>query len=191
MAGKAQPGSKHACYFNSELHAGNFLGFDLGLNYVFQQSYAIRAGYTQTYQRASTLPKDYTPGVLGVLLLGVASPFQSAVHYQLAVGKLLPLNQSGTVRFNLMAGVGYTDAKEPAGWQPIGANFWEPNYSWEYRSFRAYTILVNPKLELPLLRYFGITLSPLLMLNRYNTYFGLGVGQTVGMLRPPKPQNSY
>ena len=47
-------------------------------------------------------------------------------------------------------------------------------------------MILNPKIEFPFSRFYGLTLSPLFQINKDRTYIGIGVGQMIGLLRKRK-----
>lgn len=43
--------------------------------------------------------------------------------------------------------------------------------------------IVNPKIEFPFNRFYGLTISPMLQVNKDRIYVGIGIGQMIGFLR--------
>ena len=66
------------------------------------------------------------------------------------------------------------------------SGFLTENYTWIYNKYNTVNLIINPKIEFPFTRYFGLTISPMLQINKDRTYFGIGIGQMIGLLRSRK-----
>ena len=182
----AQFADKHAIYAAEEFDIGNYLGGDLNLNYVFAESYSIKVGYSGHIRKPKSQPEKYTSGLIGNLLLNLADPYDQIENYQLLVGKIYSLNKKNTIRANVSLGLGYTTIREPGNWQPVNEGFLTENYTYEYSKSNTVSLIINPKIEFPFTRFYGLTISPMLQINKDRTYFGVGIGQMIGLLRKRK-----
>ncbi len=182
----AQFDANNAIYTTGELNLGNYIGFDMNLNYVYQEKYSFKLGYTGNLRKPKSQPDDYSPGLLGVFLFGLDNPYDQLENYQIGAGRIYKLNEKGTIRLNASFGIGYTVIREPDNWERINSGFLEENYSWNYRKYNTVSFILNPKIEFPFSRFFGLTLSPMLQINKDRTYFGIGIGQMLGLLRERK-----
>ena len=45
------------------------------------------------------------------------------------------------------------------------------------------SFIFNPKIKIPLRSFFGITISPMVQLNKHRTYEGVWIGTMIGLLR--------
>ena len=81
--------------------------------------------------------------------------------FQICFGKMYELNPKETVRANISIGLGST---------LVNAE-------------RSVSLIINPKIEFPFTRFFGLTFSPMLQLNKYSSYYGIGIGCVIGALR--------
>ncbi|HSP84008.1 MAG TPA: hypothetical protein VLN72_09800, partial [Gillisia sp.] len=61
--------------------------------------------------------------------------------------------------------------------------FLDENYSYEYHKYHTVSLIINPKIEFPITRIYGLTLSPMILINKDRTYMGIGVGHMIGLLR--------
>jgi hypothetical protein len=173
-------------YTSGELNFGNYIGIDLNLNYVYKEKYSFKIGYTGNIRKPKSQPDDYSSGLIGILLFGAANPYDQLENYQIGVGKIYKLNPSGTIRVNISLGLGYTIINEPENWIKITNGFLAENYTWNYNKYQTFSLLLNPKIEFPLSRFYGLTLSPLLQINKDRTYIGMGIGHMIGLLRNRK-----
>ena len=179
----AQSEENKAYYLTGELNLGNYIGIDVNLNYVFNEQYSFKVGYTGNIREPRSQPADYTMGLTEILLFGFGDPYDHLENYQLGFGKIYKLNDSGTIRANISLGVGYTTIKEPGNWVRIDDQFLTANYSWSYHKYNTISLIINPKIEFPVTRFFGLTASPMLQVNKGSTYIGIGFGTMIGLLR--------
>lgn len=183
---RAQEEQKHSFYFSEELGYGNYLGIDLNINYLYLEKYSFKMGYSGNLRQPKSQPYNYSPGFFGVLFMGLANPFDQLENYQLAAGRIYDLNKKGTIRMNLSLGIGYTTIREPGNWQSTGSHLLQENYTWDYEKYHTLSLIINPKIEFPLSRFYGLTVSPMVQLSKDRIYFGIGLGQIIGLLRSKK-----
>ncbi len=180
----AQFTANDAMYVTAEFNMGNYFGGDLNLNYVLNDKYTFKAGYTGNMRKAKSRPEDFTTGVVGILVWGANYPFDKYENFGVSAGRIIKMNQTGNIRMNLSFGVGYTIYTEPENWKKINDNFVsiKENYSYDHVKHHTVSLIVNPKIEFLLTKYFGLTVSPMLQVNKDRTYFGIGVGSMIGLL---------
>ena len=133
-----------------------------------------------------------------LFLLAGTGPYDHIENYRFDVGRIYKLNKRGTVRINAAVGLGYATVTEPVNWKKEKGNwvnnplllpliffsglFYE-NYSWDYKEKSSISLIINPKIEFAFTRIGGLTISPMVQVNRYRTYFGIGMGMMLGVLR--------
>ncbi len=81
--------------------------------------------------------------------------------------------------------MGYAVIIEVGNWDKInsyGIPLTE-NYTYDYIKSNKTSLIINPKIELPLSKYFGLTVSPMAQINKGNSYFGIGIGTMIGLLK--------
>ena len=186
ITANAQFDENNAIYSSGELNLGNYIGVDINLNYVYKEQYSFKIGYTGNIRTPKSKPENYTSGLSGLLLFGLTNPYDQFENYQIGFGKIYNLNITGTIRANLSLGLGYTTIREPENWQMIDNAFLSENYTWNYRKHNTVSLIINPKIEFPFTRFYGLTISPMLQINKDRTYFGIGIGQMIGLLRKRK-----
>jgi len=179
----AQFADRNAIYTTGEINFGNYLGVDFNLNYVLDERYSMKVGYSGHIRKPKTQPENYTSGLIGALLLNLANPHDELENYQILVGKIYPMNNKGTIRANVSVGLGYTTIREPRNWQFVSGSFLTENYTYEYSRYNTVSFIINPKIEFPILRFYGFTFSPMLQISKDRTYYGVGLGQMIGLLR--------
>jgi len=180
----AQFAQNHALYFSGEGNVGNYYGIDANVNYIYKEKFSLKAGYSAYVRRPRSQPEDYTSGLIEtVLLFGLVNPRDKLQNLHMDFGWLIMLNQSRTLRLNASVGFGYTKITEPKNWERRTGGFLIENYSWEYNSSDAFSLILNPKIEFPFTRVFGLSVSPLMIINKERTYYGIGFGLMLGLLR--------
>lgn len=179
----AQFDENNVIYSSGEVNFGNYVGIDMNLNYVYKEKYSFKIGYTGNLRKPISLPENYSPGLIGIFYFWLINPYDKFENYQIGLGRTYILNEKGTIGANLSFGLGYTTIREPENWEFIkDANFVE-NYTWNYRMYNTVSLIINPKIEFPFTRYYGFTISPMLQINKDRTYFGIGIGHMIGLLR--------
>lgn len=170
-------------YYSGDVNYGNYFGADINLNYIYKSNYSFKIGQTFNIRKARTQPESYVPGLFGMFRETFGYPLDQLENYSVSAGKIFNLNDTRTLRLNLSIGAGYTVIKEPHNWQKIDKQLFSPTHSWEYRKYSTMSFIVNPKIEFPFTRYFGVTLSPIVEINKDRTHFGIGIGIMAGLLR--------
>ena len=179
----AQTELKNGYYLGSDVNLGNYLGLDVDVNYIYSEKYSLRLGYSGHVRKATSLPYDYSAGLVNAMLFGLAQPVDQMENYLVTAGKIYKLNKKGTIRMNLSFGLGYTTIQEPGNWQRSQNSFLVENYTWDYEKYNTVSLILSPRLEFPLTRLFGLYLSPMLQINKDRTFVGVGIGNFWGQLR--------
>lgn len=181
---QAQDEPKNAYYISSDISIGNYAGVDIHLNYIHQEKYSFKLGYTANLRYAKSIPDDFSLGLSGLLFFGLNGPTDEFENFTISAGRIYNLNPRGTIRLNLTAGLGYAILTEPVNWQKIDdRGYLEKNYTYDYASRNTVSLSINPKLEFPFTRYFGLSLSPMLQITTDRVYYGVGIGSMIGLLR--------
>jgi hypothetical protein len=179
----AQFDDNNAIYLSGEVNLGNYIGVDINLNYIYKEKYSFKVGYTGNIRIPKSQPEDYSSGLVGIFLLRFNEPYDQFESFQMSFGKIYDLNIRGTIRANLSFGLGYTTIREPENWQRINSNLLTENYTWDYKKYNRLSLMINPKIEFPFTKVYGLTISPMIQINKDRTYFGIGIGKMVGLLR--------
>lgn len=176
-------------YYTGEITAGNYLGIDIDVNYLLREKYSFKLGYSGHLREPRSAPYDYSSGFFQTISFGLKSPYDQLGNYHIMAGKLYPLNKKGSVRLNLSLGLGLAVVKEPTNWQQSERGLLYKNYSFDYNKYYTLGLVINPKFEFPFTTFYGLTISPMVQINKDRTYVGIGIGQMVGSLRKENPEN--
>ena len=179
----AQEIDKPLYYFSSEVNLGNYIGITMDLNYIVDQQYTFKLGVVANIRRPVNQPTDYTSGLIGILSFGLAQPVETMGSINAAVGKIYNLNSAKSLRFNTAVGIGFTQIQTVGNWQKdLNANFVE-NYTYDNVSKNVVSVIINPKLEIPLGGVFGFSVSPMAVINGKSNYYGVGLGYIIGRVK--------
>ena len=95
------------------------------------------------------------------------------------IGKIENLDENGIVRANISFGLGITTLKERVNWRLNNNSY----YISDGKRYSTISLIINPKIEFPFKKFLGLTISPMIQINKYRTYFGIGIGQMIGLVR--------
>lgn len=180
----AQFFEKNALYASGEIGTGNYFELNFNINLVIDEKYSLQIGSSSHAREARSQPADYNSGIVGVFTLGLSQlHFDQMDNYQIMYGRIFKLNRSGNIRMNLAGGIGYTTITEPTNWKPVNGSGLGANYTYEIEKYHTISLIINPKVEFPFTRIFGLTVSPMLQINKDRAYIGIGVGTMIGILR--------
>jgi hypothetical protein len=178
----AQVAKNNKLYASSELSIGNYLGVDVNLNMVTKKNYLFKVGFTGNIRGSRSTPSDYVD-IMDPILLGgprdYFNSFQIGFGKLYNIGKIENLDENGIVRANISFGLGITSLKERVNWRLNNNSY----YISDEKKISTISLIINPKIEFPFKKFFGLTISPMIQINKYRTYFGIGIGQIIGLVR--------
>lgn len=182
-AASAQDVEKHLYYLSSEVNLGNYIGFSADVNYLLDEKYTFKLGVVGNFRKPTNQPDDFSIGLFGVLSLGLLQPLENMGSVNAAVGKMYYLNPKKSIRVNAAVGIGYTEIRLIENWQKQMNPSYGQNYTFDQVTNSTVSLIINPKVEFPLGRVFGFTLSPTAIINKEASYYGVGVGYMLGRIR--------
>jgi hypothetical protein len=198
LSGHAQSQKPHAIYGSGQFAVGNYYGLDLSANYVRGERHVFQLTVGAYQRRAQSIPSDYV-GRGGFLMPDwwPDGPFDAMENVQLTYGKMYALNESGKVRAILSGGLALTRITEPGNWRDyegpsggFGGQFLtRPNFDFDYLSKNRLSLVFNPRIEFAFTRFYGFTLSPLIVVNSERTLFNVGIGHVIGLVRRKPVKN--
>ena len=171
----AQSVKKDVFYLSAEGVFGYYSGATIGLNYMPKQMLIFQLGIhalsfkSDQYQGETFWGREYD-----------ATNAVNGCHF--LVGKVFSWEGSG--RMILSAGIGSFKKMEPVSSKTTHFPWIDRNItSIEYEESRSLTYVLNPKIELPFSDTFGISLTSLLLANKEEVVFGIGIGFILGALK--------
>lgn len=168
---------KSKYYVSSEVGGGNYMTYGVDLNYVVKDKYTFKLGYGGFVRNSKALPADLTSTI--------STPRDIMNTLQFMVGHAIYLSpKSKKNRVNLAAGIGYTSIDKPTNWEVVELNKNSPTktYMYDTNIEQEASLIIQPKIEFLIERYFGFTVSPTLQISESETYIGIGFGSMLGNL---------
>ncbi|MGB5981178.1 MAG: hypothetical protein WBG46_03440 [Nonlabens sp.] len=180
---RAQRGEPGNFYVDSGIQFGRYLGFDFGANYLLEDSrYSLIVGASALATEAHNLPNDYSIGLDGALTFGLASAYERLFNFRAGMGKLFVLNPKGTFRFHPQAGLGISVIQEPTNFRRKESAFLTQNYNYDFHTHTTLSLFINPKFEILFFRFYGLSISPLLIINKDQWHYGITINTMIGRL---------
>ena len=170
----AQAAKNNKLYASSELSIGNYLGVDVNLNMITKKNYIFKVGFNGNFRGSRSTPSDYDSGPRDYF-----NSFQIGFGKLYNIGKIENLDENGIVRANISFGLGITTLKERVNWRLNNNSY----YISDGKRYSTISLIINPKIEFPFKKFLGLTISPMIQINKYRTYFGIGIGQMIGLVR--------
>lgn len=109
----AQFWENNALYASGNLDFGNYIGVNLGINYIYKEKYSFQLGASSHVRKPKSQPEDFSGGLASLFLAG---PYDTFDNYRCSIGGIIPLNKKETMRLNMLVGAGYAIISEPINW---------------------------------------------------------------------------
>ena len=178
----AQYTKQNGLYFSHDIQLGSYHGHDFNINYI-RNSYVIKIGFTGLAVRPKNKPFDYDGGDYGHMFGSLHQPKRRFQNYHIAIGKIFNLHKKGKIRANITLGAGRAWVRNLDHWQPGHNIDISANYTPVYDLHKEVCFYFNPRVEFPLSRYIGLSISPLYIASKHASYIGIGIGHISGVLR--------
>ncbi len=168
--------------------------FHLSYNRIRANNKYFSVGLVVQKQIPANLPADYYGGRD---FWGNRDnyPFNSATYFSLGYGKVMP-TKTRLCRFILSGKALLGWSSKPVNFEKIQKNYapgfegvfealfdTKPNYSFQKKKQIAVGVMLNPKVDFPLLRKVGISVGPTLSLSTSGTTYGLETALNFGRVR--------
>lgn len=155
---------------------GKTNGANLGLNYIYNNKLSINLGYSATNKTDSHLPDEYLKSAENYQLVNSTEPFENFESLHLMFGRIFTLTKSNSIRFLLQGGPGISTIREPE------YNFSGNQYSYDTKASKKISLVLNPKIEVPVCCSIGVSVGPMIVLNDSQKYIGAGIGIMYGIV---------
>jgi len=174
-------------YLDAGGSVGNYIGGDLAANYIHNQKISFQFSFSHFERKDPSRPDDYSGGLSSIVSLEANTPKDELKSYSILGGFILPYKGSEKGRWNLRAGLAYSEFKEAYAYNiiddAVSSEFFIGNYSYKKRHSEMLSIVFKPELEIAFSKYVGIGLSAFIVLNEKTTVFGLGINLKLGVLK--------
>ena len=186
LAGKAQwsykynTQHKHFLYTSGDYIVGKCNGGNLGLNYVYNDKLTMSLGYTASDKTTCSLPEDFLKSGVEYTSVNSAQAFENQENLHFMVGTMFNITRNNAVRVLLQGGPGLSTFREPEF--KVEGN----QYSHKIQTTKKVSLVLNPKIEMPLFCTIGFSVGPMVVINKDQQYIGAGIGLMYGIVRSGK-----
>lgn len=173
--------TNNSLYVTGDVMVGNYKGGDLGLNFMIDKKYSIKIGFSATDKSPIAPPTDFLKSAQTDVQRPEGS-FQNFENLYLTIGRVLFLNSKEKLRIILQGGPGISNMRTPDNWRWAVNNSAEAVYVNDISVSKKICLIVNPKLELPIASVMGISVGPMCIYSKENSFFGASIGLIYGLI---------
>ncbi|KAF0236326.1 MAG: hypothetical protein FD181_2763 [Prolixibacteraceae bacterium] len=157
--------NKHLLYTNFDLMMGTNTGGNVGMNFVYNCKYSVQVGYSSDSNKPAQFVQGFKSGTISET---GASIIQAKMmeNYDIMIGRHFDLSSKGALRFIVQGGPGMSilhDSSEP-------------------EKDREFSIMINTKIEFPIIDMLGFTAGPTLVMNQERQNLTFCVGFIYGII---------
>ena len=175
-------GEEGSLYLGSDLQLNRFQGIDLTLNYIHEENISVFVGFSALNTESVNTPENYAQGLDGFFSFGFDAARERLFNYRAGLGKIYKLNYKGTFRFHPQVGVGLSIVEHPINFERIDDAFLTQNYNYDFRRYATLSLTLSPKFEIPIFPFYGLSISPIVIINKGKWHYGIGFGAISGKL---------
>lgn len=169
----------HSLYSTGEYVIGTQQAGNIGLSYNYNNKYTISVGYSATFKSPVSPTDAFLKSGSELTLANTDEPFENTENLHVMVGRIFDLNKKGNLRVILQAGPGITTFREPE----FNLTTSGDQYYFQTNASKKISLVLNPKVEMPLLYSVGCSVGPMVVLNNNQTYIGAGIGIMYGLIK--------
>ena|GEM_PF-4952644 len=167
---------------------GNYSGFELNINYIKDEKYSLQISYYHHLIEAKEKPEDYRNDFWldwGSLFLFPDIEVPDTNHsFNILGGYMYNLNPQGTIRLNLQAGIALIHTRYITNFKKKNRTYlFGDNYYYDSRYRNRIGFIVNPQIEFPFFKGYGLSVSPLVEFGGRKTVYGVGISHIFGRVR--------
>ncbi|ARN76974.1 hypothetical protein BST97_02575 [Nonlabens spongiae] len=166
--------------FESGFQVGRYIGLDFGINYKVNHQNTLHFGVSALTTKAHNRPEGYGGGLESVYSFGFSAARERLFNFRIGIGKIFNLNEQSSWRFHPKVGIGLAIIQEPINFNFNGSFLISENYDYEFNSYSTWSIHISPNIEYLIHESFGFSISPLLILNKNQWHYGLGLNVILG-----------
>ena len=167
---------KHFVYSSGDVIMGKQNGGGISVNYIYNNRLTVNVGYSASAKTSVDLPAQILKSTEGLVPSYSTDPFSNFENIRIVVGRVINLNHEGTLRCLLRGGPGIYTSREPSF--IVKSN----TYNYQTEATKSISLVLQPKIEMPLFAAIGLSAGPMIILNENEHYFGAGIGLMYGIL---------
>lgn len=170
--------TKHNLYSTGEYVVGGEQAGKIGMSYTYNNKYILSVGYSATFKSTVTPSDNFLKSATPLTPVTSAEPFENSENLHMMLGRIFNLNEKKNLRVVLQAGPGITTFREPEFAMVNASN----QYNFETKTSKKLSLVLNPKIEIPLHSTVGCSVGPMVLVNSNQTYIGAGIGIMYGLI---------
>jgi len=179
-----QAKDKYLIYSSLKVTVGNYIGGGISLDVIRNNKYSLGIGFYEQEKKPGNRPPDYQKGILSLLTFGLGGARDNIQSASFTLGKVFYSKTNSAIRYHIKAGLTYSVVKRPTNWVKLeDVLFSMENYLYDYEKFYEPGILINPTIEVPLLKFLGFATGPYVLLNQKTISYGLELTYMIGYVR--------
>lgn len=169
----------HHLYSSGEYVVGNSQAGKLSLNYTFNNKYIISVGYSATFKTAISPTDEFLKSGTNLTPNYKTEPFENNESLHLMLGRVIQLSQKSSVRLILQGGPGISNSRSPEFSLLKSGDLYDYNIARD----KKLSLVLNPKLEIPVCCTVGFSVGPMVIVNQNQKYIGAGIGFLYGVVK--------
>lgn len=173
---------KHFLYASGDVMVGNYKGGDLGINYIFDNKYSIKFGFSASDKQTTFLPSNYLKSSGYETPPNSTLPKENLENFHLMVGRVITLNSKKDFRIIIQGGPGLSISRVPINWHWRENKLFRTNYDYDIQQKKKLNLIINPKIEFPFASIIGLSFGPMFMIDKEKSFFGAGIGIMYGII---------
>lgn len=170
---------KHHLYSSGEYIVGQQQAGNIGLNYTYNNKYTLNIGYSATFKTPVSPSPDFLKSGTNLTLASSVEPFENAENLHMMVGRIFDINRRRSIRVIFQGGPGVASFRQPE----FNLTKSGDQYNFKTTVSKKLSLVLNPKIEMPLCCNVGCSLGPMVVLNSNQTYIGAGIGLMYGLIK--------
>lgn len=173
----------HYLFGSGDIIAGNYKGGDIGINYIYNNKFSIKLGFSISEKLVTTLPQDLLKSGQTLSSIGLKAPNENFENIHLLFGRVFSLDKKNKLRLTMQGGPGISAIREPEfSNNENNINPSHSDYSISYQRTSHLSVIVNPKIEFPFASVLGLSVGPMVIVNEERTFWGTSIGLMYGIV---------
>jgi len=181
---KGQTKDNYLIYSSVGGTIGNYIGGGITLDVIRNNKYSLGMGYFEQEKKPGNLPSDYEKGIFSLFTFGLNGVRDNIKTASFTLGRIFYNKSNVRIRYNIKAGITYSAIKTPTNWvwHNYGLLSLE-NYTYDYKKNHVIGVLINPTIEVPLLKFLGFSAGPYVFMNPKAISYGIELTTLIGYVR--------
>ena len=178
----AQIAKKQIIYTEVGIGIGSYTEIKVSLNYIHKKKFSFQVGFSELKRKSASTPSDYGNYSYFLNFFG-PPPYERQYSYEFLIGKLISFEAQNTFRINFKIGLAFSKIHTPVNFQKSTSWLWGSSYTFDLKEERKISLIIEPTIELPFSRVFGISFTPFFKVNSEIFVWGIRLNVILGLLK--------